>query len=259
MWPSGRLPSRGRKWGHWSGVWDMIRVDDEDTTTMSMTSFWCLCCFLWTCFALLSDVSVFGFGHVGISWTLFGVNTYFYIFYSSSGFGKSWAVGWLVLWTEYYKKNTAKAPQIDLMLKIDTLKISYVFTFILVLILSSFLAIKSIFLKMLKQILNESFIFTFVSSTPVNLNHIAGQWVCSITATLLSVIFVIYGIANHFETWCSFHMCSLSIYSPRLFEVFILKFIKSKVSHNSDMFESNSIHQYITTIWQSVLAWRSCP
>ena len=86
------------------------------------------------------------------------------------------------------------------MLKIDTLKISYVFTFILVLILSSFLAIKSIFLKMLKQILNESFIFTFVSSTPVNLNHIAGQWVCSITATLLSVIFVIYGIANHFET-----------------------------------------------------------
>ena len=89
MWPSGRLPSGGQKWGHWSGVWDMLRVDDEDTTTMSMTSFWCLFCLLWTCFALLSDVSVFGFGHVGISWTLFGVNTYFHIFYSSSDFGKS--------------------------------------------------------------------------------------------------------------------------------------------------------------------------
>ena len=52
------------------------------------------------------------------------------------------------------------------MLKIDTLKISYVFTFILVLILSlflniTFLAINSIFLKMLKQILQESFFFYF--------------------------------------------------------------------------------------------------
>ena len=50
------------------------------------------------------------------------------------------------------------------MLKLGTLKISYVFTFILVLILSlflniTFLAISSIFLKMLKQILQESFFF----------------------------------------------------------------------------------------------------
>ena len=52
------------------------------------------------------------------------------------------------------------------MLKLGTLKISYVFTFILVLILSlflivTFLAINSIFLKMLKQILQESFFFYF--------------------------------------------------------------------------------------------------
>ena len=65
------------------------------------------------------------------------------------------------------------------MLKLDTLKISYVFTFILVLILSlflniTFLAINSIFLKMLKQILQESFFSTFVSLIPVNLNHYRG-------------------------------------------------------------------------------------
>ena len=65
------------------------------------------------------------------------------------------------------------------MLKIGTLKISYVFTFILVLILSlfsnvTFLAINSISLKMLKQILQEKFFSTFVSSMPVNLNQYRG-------------------------------------------------------------------------------------
>ena len=92
------------------------------------------------------------------------------------------------------------------MLKSVILKNFYVFTFILVLILSlflnnTFLAINSIFLKMLKQVLQESFFSTFVSSIPVNLNQYREtEWVCSITATLLSVIFVIYGTANHFET-----------------------------------------------------------
>ena len=52
------------------------------------------------------------------------------------------------------------------MLNLGTLKISYVSTFTLVLILSlflsiTFLAVNSIFLKMLKQILQESFFFYF--------------------------------------------------------------------------------------------------
>ena len=68
-------------------VWDMVGVGDEDTTTMSMVSFWCLFCLLWTCFALPSAVSIFSFGHVGVCGPLFVVNTYFYIFYSSSGLG----------------------------------------------------------------------------------------------------------------------------------------------------------------------------
>ena len=60
------------------------------------------------------------------------------------------------------------------MLKLDTLKISYVFTFILVLTLSLFLDTNSIFLKMLKQILQEKIFSTFVSSIPVNLNQYRG-------------------------------------------------------------------------------------
>ena len=45
------------------------------------------CCLPWTYFALPSAVSVFGFGNVGVCGALFVVNTYFYIFYSSSGLG----------------------------------------------------------------------------------------------------------------------------------------------------------------------------
>ena len=66
---------------------DMVGDGDEDTTAMSMASFWCLCCLLWTCFTLPSAVSVFGFRHVSVCGALFVVNTHFYIFYSSSGLG----------------------------------------------------------------------------------------------------------------------------------------------------------------------------
>ena len=58
----------------------MVGVGDEDTTTMSMASFWCLCCLLWTCFAIPPAVFAFGFEHVGVNGALFVVNTYFYIF-----------------------------------------------------------------------------------------------------------------------------------------------------------------------------------
>ena len=63
--------------GHWGGVGDMVGAGDEDTTTMSMASLWCLYCLLWTCFALPCAVSVFNFGDVGVCGALFVVNTYF--------------------------------------------------------------------------------------------------------------------------------------------------------------------------------------
>ena len=73
--------------GHWGGVWDRVGVGDDDTTAMSMASFWCLYCLLWICFAQPCAVSVFGFGNADVSGALFVVNIYFYIFYSSSGLG----------------------------------------------------------------------------------------------------------------------------------------------------------------------------
>ena len=71
LWPRGRLPSRIWKWEHWSRVWNMFGVGDEDNRTMSITQFWCLSCLRWTCFAKLSTLSVFDFGHVSVSGTYF--------------------------------------------------------------------------------------------------------------------------------------------------------------------------------------------
>ena len=69
------------------GVWDLVGIGRYDATTMPMTLFSCLCYFVWICFVLSSVVSVFGFGHVEFCESLFVVNTYFYIFYSSFGLG----------------------------------------------------------------------------------------------------------------------------------------------------------------------------
>ena len=67
------------------------------------------------------------------------------------------------------------------MLKLGTLKISYVFTLILVLFLSlflniTFLAINSIFLKMLKQILQESFFFCFCINRNIAIVNLCNTW-----------------------------------------------------------------------------------
>ena len=72
--------------GHWGGVWDMVGAGDEDTTTMSMVSFWCLCCLPWTCFTLSCAVSVFGFRDVGV-WGYYLLQIHILHFYSSSGVG----------------------------------------------------------------------------------------------------------------------------------------------------------------------------
>ena len=49
-------------------------------------------------------------------------------------------------------------------------------------------------------------------------------------------------------------MFSLSICSPRVFEVFIFKLIKSKVSHNSHIVQSNFIYQY-TIYYMYIVYW----
>ena len=146
------------------------------------------------------------------------------------------------------------------MLKLGTLKISYVFTFILVLILSlflniTFLAINSIFLRMLKQILQESFFSTFVLLIPVNLNQYRRTVGVFNNRNIAICHFCNIWYSQSFRNCSTFiffnaiFIYSLSICSLRVFKVFIFKFIKSKVSHNSHMLESNFIHQYISTIY----------
>ena len=146
------------------------------------------------------------------------------------------------------------------MLKLGTLKISYAFTFILVLILSLFLnitllTINYIYLKMLKQILQESFFSTFLSLMPVNLNQYRR------TVSVFNNRNI--AICNFCNIWYgqSFRNCSTFIFFNAIFicsaylftlqecsKSSFLKFIKSKVSHNSHMLKSNFIHQYISTI-----------
>ena len=125
--------------------------------------------------------------------------------------------------------------------KIGTLKIYNLFTFILALILSSFLnvsflATNSIFLKMLKQILQESFFFyfffLFLSSMPLNLNQYR-ETVSSLNNCNISTW-------NFSNIWYSqsFQNCSIFIFFKVIFlcssylfnfqeclKFFILKFI----------------------------------
>ena len=49
----------------------MFKVNNKDTRTTSMTSFWCLYCYLWTYFTSCSSVSIFNFEHVIAGWVVF--------------------------------------------------------------------------------------------------------------------------------------------------------------------------------------------
>ena len=120
------------------------------------------------------------------------------------------------------------------MLKLGTLKISYVFTFILVLILSlflniTFLAINSIFLKMLKQILQESFFSTFVSLIPVTLNQYRGTLGMFNNRNI--------AVCNFYNIWYSqsFRNCSTFVFFNAFFicSVYLFTFQEYLKSLNS--------------------------
>ena len=71
--------------GHWGEVGDMVGAGDEDTTMMSMVSFWCLYCLPWTCFALPCAVSGFWLWRCRRLWGIICCKYIFLPFYSSSG------------------------------------------------------------------------------------------------------------------------------------------------------------------------------
>ena len=52
-------------------VWNLFNVNNKDTTTTAVTSFWCLYCYLWTDFTHCSGVSIAAFQKM---WNLFNVD-----------------------------------------------------------------------------------------------------------------------------------------------------------------------------------------
>ena len=46
----------------------MFKVNNKNTRTMSMTSFWCFYCYLWTYFTPFSSASIVNFEQVNVSW-----------------------------------------------------------------------------------------------------------------------------------------------------------------------------------------------
>ena len=134
------------------------------------------------------------------------------------------------------------------MLKLATLKISYVFTFILVLALSlflsiTFLAINSIFLRMLKQILQESFFSTFVSLMPVNLSKYSG------TVGMFNNHNI--AICNFCNIWYSqsFRNCSTFIFFNAMFICSAYLFTLQECSKSSFL---NSLRVKRRTIYTSL-------
>ena len=65
LWPSGRLPSQGQKWGIGTrcGIWSELVMK---TPKRHEWPHFGVCCLLWRCFALPCALSIFGFGNVGI-------------------------------------------------------------------------------------------------------------------------------------------------------------------------------------------------
>ena len=48
----------------------MFKVNNKDSRTMPLASFWCLYCSLWIYFTLCSSVSILSFEHVIVGWVL---------------------------------------------------------------------------------------------------------------------------------------------------------------------------------------------
>ena len=62
------LFAESQEWKHKNNVWNMFKVNNKETRTMSMTSFWFLYCLLWIYFTHCSSVSIVDFEQVNVGW-----------------------------------------------------------------------------------------------------------------------------------------------------------------------------------------------
>ena len=68
--PSRALLVQSQQWKHQSNVWKLFKVNNKDTRTTSMTSFWCLYRQLWKDFTYSSGVSIVDFEQVKAGWDI---------------------------------------------------------------------------------------------------------------------------------------------------------------------------------------------
>ena len=79
----------------------MFRVNNKDTRTTSLASFWCLCCLLWTYFTPCSSVSIVNFEQVNADWEattpalLVSDLSFYYLL------GMSFLLQYVTLWTAW--------------------------------------------------------------------------------------------------------------------------------------------------------------
>ena len=51
-------------------MWNMFKVNNEDTRTMPLASFWDLYCYFWTYFTSCSSIFIVNFEHVNAGWVI---------------------------------------------------------------------------------------------------------------------------------------------------------------------------------------------
>ena len=66
------FPCSNSTWKHQNNVWSLFKFNNKDTTTTSpsMTSVWCLYCYIWTDSTHWSGVSIADFKQVSTDWKL---------------------------------------------------------------------------------------------------------------------------------------------------------------------------------------------
>ena len=66
--PIQHLLVKCQQWNHQIKVWNLLKVDNKDTKTSSLTSFWCLYCYLWIDFTLCFVIFVIDFQQLNAGW-----------------------------------------------------------------------------------------------------------------------------------------------------------------------------------------------
>ena len=68
--PSQQLLVQSQQWKHQNNVWNLFKINNDDTRTTSITSFWGLYCYPKAVFTHRSSVSIVDFKQVNSGWVV---------------------------------------------------------------------------------------------------------------------------------------------------------------------------------------------